>query len=114
MPAIFEQRSWAAKSASAAAWPGDLTHDPVRFGQDLAAVAPELRRYAMRLARDSDEAADLVQEALARGWRAREFSRQALTWLPGSPASCETTSWPTSAAGDAWFAIRTDRSRRPA
>jgi RNA polymerase sigma-70 factor, ECF subfamily len=78
MSDIHEQRSWAPKSADVPAWPGGSAHDPVRFGKDLAAIGPELRRYAMRLARDSDEASDLVQEAMARGWRARE------SFVPGT------------------------------
>jgi RNA polymerase sigma-70 factor (ECF subfamily) len=41
-------------------------------------VTPELRRYAMRLAQDRDDASDLVQETLTRGWRARD------SFMPGT------------------------------
>ena len=47
-------------------------HDPDRFGEELTAETPKLARYARSLTHDADEAADLVQETLLRGWRARE------------------------------------------
>lgn len=42
------------------------------FERDLLAALPKLRRVAIRLTRDSDAAADLVQDAIERAWRARE------------------------------------------
>lgn len=72
MADIDEERSWAPTSAGEFERSDRPAHDPIEFGRHLSAAAPELRRYALRLAQDADEAADLVQETLMRGWRARE------------------------------------------
>jgi RNA polymerase sigma-70 factor (ECF subfamily) len=42
----------------------------------VAAHADAIYRYALRLARDPQQAADLSQEALLRGWRARRHVRE--------------------------------------
>jgi RNA polymerase sigma-70 factor (ECF subfamily) len=50
----------------------------------VAAHADAVYRYALRLARDPQRAADLAQETLLRGWRARHKLRQpaaARVWL---------------------------------
>jgi RNA polymerase sigma-70 factor, ECF subfamily len=42
----------------------------MRFEDLVRAHAPDLYRYAFWLARDRNQAEDIVQEALLRGWRA--------------------------------------------
>jgi RNA polymerase sigma-70 factor (ECF subfamily) len=50
----------------------------------VAAHADAVYRYALRLSRDPEQAADLAQEALLRGWQARHKLREpaaARVWL---------------------------------
>jgi len=42
-----------------------------RFGEDLVAIIPTLRRFARGLCKDAATAEDLAQEAVLRGWAAR-------------------------------------------
>jgi RNA polymerase sigma-70 factor (ECF subfamily) len=46
------------------------------FRNDIVALIPEMRRYAMGLTGSAAEADDLVQDALIRAWRFRESFRQ--------------------------------------
>ena len=48
------------------------------FENDLLAILPRLRRFAVSLSRDRADADDLCQAALERGLRAREH------WQPGT------------------------------
>ena len=54
------------------------TADEARFRTDLMAVIPSLRAYARSLCTNRDLADDLTQEALTKGWAARD------SFLPGS------------------------------
>lgn len=47
-----------------------------RFRDELIAVRPRLRSYARSLTRNSDEAEDLLQEALLKAWAARSSFAQ--------------------------------------
>ena len=49
---------------------GDTFEDQ-RFGEDLIALLPRLRRFAHRLGCRPEEVDDLVQETLARAWKYR-------------------------------------------
>lgn len=54
------------------------------FDTLVAALSPELYRYALGLCQNRDTAEDLVQETFLRGWRARERLRDtkaARAWL---------------------------------
>jgi RNA polymerase sigma-70 factor, ECF subfamily len=51
---------------------------PSRFAEDLVALLPRLRRFALSLTRSANEADDLVQAACERALRARD------QWTPGT------------------------------
>src|SRR5947209_14324974 len=43
------------------------------FRQEMATAIPALRRYARALTRSAEEADDLVQDTLVRGWRSQHL-----------------------------------------
>jgi RNA polymerase sigma-70 factor (ECF subfamily) len=48
------------------------SQDGTEFGRSLHDLMPKLARYAQSLARNPDNAQDLVQETMLKAWRSRE------------------------------------------
>ncbi|MCV7423017.1 RNA polymerase sigma factor [Mycobacterium yunnanensis] len=83
------------------------TAAPVRltgsFDDDVAALRPELHRYATRLTRHSSDAEDLVQETMLRAFKAYGRLRQ----------DTFVTAWLFTIARNTWFSMCRASSRRP-
>ena len=63
-----------------------MEHDVLAFGHDLVAARPKLRRAALTLASDPNEAHELVRDTITEAWRIRHQFKPGGnidTWLHG-------------------------------
>jgi len=85
----------------------DVRRTPVRltgsFDDDVAALRPELHRYATRLTRHPSDAEDLVQETMLRAFKAYDRLRP----------DTFVTAWLFTIARNTWFSMCRASARRP-